>query len=61
MARVNHKFGKDVDGDGIIEGSEMFVFNCEEDEVDELKAEKEAEGYVWIEEVLDMPEGPEED
>ena len=48
MARVNHKFGKDVDGDGIIEGSEMFIFNCEEDKVDELKAEKEAEGYVWI-------------
>ena len=40
MARVNHKFGKDVDGDGIIEGSEMFVFNCEEDKVEELKAEK---------------------
>ena len=60
MARVYHKFGKDVDGDGIIEGSEMFVFNCEEDKVEELKAEKVLEGYVWIEEVLDMPEAPEE-
>ena len=49
MARVNHTFGKDVDGDGIIEGSEIFVFNCEEDEVEEFKAEKEAEGYAWIE------------
>ena len=38
----------------------MFVFNCEEDKVEELKAEKVLEGYVWIEEVLDMPEAPEE-
>ncbi len=60
MARVNHRFGKDVDGDGVISGSEMFIFNCEEDEVEELKAEKESEGYVWVEEVTDMPE-PTED
>lgn len=56
MARVNHKFGKDVDGDGVVAGNEMFVFNCEEDKVEELKAEKVLEGYIWIEEVTNMPE-----
>ena len=48
MARVNHKFGKDTDGDGVVAGNEMFVFNCEEDKVEELKAEKESEGYIWV-------------
>ena len=61
MARVNHKFGKDTDGEGVLAGNEMFVFNCEEDKVEELKAEKESEGYIWVEEVTNMPEMTEED